>query len=404
MEREKTAKVENPAANIPHPNILVVGVGGGGCHVLNCLAHFFRPGFDGLAIDTDSQVLTSCFCRNHLLIGERVPSGLSTGGDPIAGRKAAKEHTEEIRTHFEKTDLIFLIHGLGGGTGTGATPVLAELARNMGILVLGFTTLPFDFEGPQRHDQAYHGLNNLRASTDAVITLPNQRIFELISDKTSLCSALRKVDETMASYVVSIWRLLSKTGIINLDCADIRNVVLNSNGTCSLAFAEASGTNKVSSALETILHSPLFDNGKAITKARNILVGITGGSDITLVEIRDIMNGIKSFTHPTAKIVMGSAVENQWFDRIALTVLASESFDDEEKREIIPVVRLSESKQATKQSQRQVESAERRPAQRPIEAAGKGHFKDTEPTIYGGEDLDIPTFTRRGLKLSGSSH
>ena len=377
------------------PRILVVGVGGGGCHVVDCLANDWRDNFHGLVIDTDAQALSVCYCPDRFQIGSVATDGLSAGDDPVTGRRAAKEHLEDIRQFFENVDMVFLVQGLGGGTGTGAAPVIAEIARSLGVLVVALATLPFDFEGSQRRERALEGLAALRQVADAVVALPNQRLFDLIPDKTSLLSALQIVDKTMADYVRSLWRLLSQSGVMNLDFADIRNLVLNSGGTCALAWAESEGSHKVRDLLGRILRDPLFDGGQVIAKAPAILIGITGGPDMTLVEVRDVMEGFKGVLQPGAHIIMGAAVDWDWQDRMALTVLAAERYTGKDSVEGGGKAEAEGAEAAAKPLRKKrgdVDSCDNTPT-------GKGRFKDVEPTLYAGEDLDIPSFVRKGIKL-----
>ncbi|MBN1269552.1 MAG: cell division FtsZ family protein [Kiritimatiellae bacterium] len=377
--------------------VLIVGIGGGGCNALSTMADVWQDGPEMVAVHTDAQALWSCKAPRRIQIGANVTGGLSTGGDAVVGRQAAESDAETLKDLFEGVDLAFLVLGLGGGTATGAAPVMAEAARRAGALTLCFATLPFTFEGDQRRQQAEDGLRALQEAADAVVAIPNQRLLSLVEDKTSLGDAFGQVDRTMGLCIRSIWDILMKTGIINLDFQDVRGLVKQSGGTCTLAYAEAEGRRRAEAVVEQILQNPLFEAGKVLAQAQGLLVGIIGGPDLTLVEVQAVMSGITAAGRPDARVVMGAAVDENWRSKISLTVLASETLraePEDEPDETSAGVRRGRGAGRKGEGPGKV-----RQTRLNLEPVGKGRFKDVEPTIYDGQDLDTPTFVRRGIRI-----
>jgi len=302
-------------------DVLVMGVGGGGCNIVARIAEDCPAGLSLVAVHSDLQILEQCPVDTTMQIGRALTGGLSTGGDPGMGRRAARAATERISASLVGVKLLMLITGLGGGTGSGATPIIADIARKAGVLTLCFATLPFEYEGQQRSEIAAGGLEGLRGVTDAIITLPNQRIVDLLDEDTSIDRAFAAVDEMMITSIKSLWHLLTLPGFINMDFTDLRKIVEQGDGTCVLVCAHASGKGRASAAVRNILESPLLEDRLIIKEAPAILVGIMGGADLTMLEVQEIMRRISASADAGVSISMGATVDEQLSDCIELTVL-----------------------------------------------------------------------------------
>ena len=381
--------------------LLVIGVGGGGSNAVCRMTAEWGDGPEVAVVNTDEQALAASTVPVRVQIGRNLTLGMGAGGDASVGRLAAEDDTDLLRELVSHTDVVFVVAGLGGGVGTGAAPVIASLAREEGALTLAFATLPFAFEGERRKQQAEEGILALRAAADVVVCLPNERLMQQAENRVSLTDAFSKADAMVGTGIRSLWKLLTQTGIINLDFADLRQLVENSGGSCSFGYGEGEGSNKAVGAIADILRSPLLEQGKLLADAGGILVNIVGGPDLTLLDVQMVMSKLTTVTRSDARIFMGATVDEAWADRLAVTVLATESWEG---------VASAPTRQAEKPA---VETAagERKPAPpRPVvqavqedlkfETVDKGRFRNVEPTVYNGEDLDIPTFIRRGVKLS----
>ena len=379
--------------------VSVVGLGGGGCKVVDFLAEFQQnwPGI--FAIDTDSTVLADSHATAKLQIGSTRTNGLGTGGDVNLGRLAAEDDIEMIRGLFVDTDLVFLVVGLGGGTGTGAAPVVLNAARDAGSTTLCFVTLPFGFEGRRRRNEAEQAISDLHESADALIAVPNERLFEFVGE-SSVAESFRKADEVLSEGISAIWKLITQPGFINLDFADLKKVGQHSGGMCTFGCGSGTGKNRVKEALISAMNSPMLKQGQVIADARSLLVSIIGGPDLALKEVGDIMEALSSKTRDDADVFMGTVVEEKWKNRVSVTIVASEPMpftadktsvndkpDDAAEPEDRP--RTIGRKSGHKETQTRLS----------LETSGRGRFKGIEPTIFDGEDLDIPTFVRRGITI-----
>lgn len=386
--------------------MIIVGLGGGGCNAAARMRAGWADGPTVAAVNTDSQALAACAVPVKVQIGKGITQGLGAGGDPAVGKLAAEDDGDSLRELVSQSDIVVMVAALGGGTGTGAAPILARIAREQGAMTLCFVTTPFDFEGELRNQQAEEGLRALRMHADVIITLPNQRLLELVETQTGLADAFGKADAMLGVGVRSLWRLLSKAGIINLDFADLRHLVENSGGSCSFGYGEGTGAAKAMTAVSELMKSPLLDRGRVLSQSGALMVSISGGTDLTLVDVQKIMSQLTTLAKPGVKLFMGATVDESWQNRIALTVLAAESWGGETGKVVRPVA-AAEKKEETPAGE--TKSGIRPPVIAPARAiqpslnfdsGDKGRFKNVEPTIYGGEDLDIPTFVRRGIKLS----
>ena len=289
--------------------IKVIGVGGAGGNAINDMIESGISGVDFVAANTDSQDLEISKASHKIHLGERATKGLGAGADPERAREAAEEAKEKIRHILEGTDMLFITAGMGGGTGTGAAPIIAELAKEIGILTVGIVTKPFSFEGPQRKKNAETGIENLRKHVDTLIAIPNDKLFELPNMNITLMNAFKEANNILRAGVKGISELITKQGYINLDFADIR-AIMKDSGVAMLGFGEADGENRAVIATEQALNSPLLE--KSIEGSRKILLNITGGLDLQLTEIQEISNTIiEKAGSGTANLIFGTVIDEE---------------------------------------------------------------------------------------------
>ena len=301
-------------------SIAVVGVGGAGSNVVNRMIEQGIRGVKLIAINTDAQALIQSNAPNRLHIGEKLTKGLSAGGDPKIGEKAAQESGEEIRALLRDTDLAFVTGGMGGGTGTGAAPVIAGLARELGILTVGVVTKPFTFEGTRRRHVAEDGLARLEKCVDTLIVIPNDRLLQVIDKKTSVQQAFALADDMLRQGIQGISELITVPGLINLDFADVRAVMAD-GGSGLMAIGHAKGENRAEEAAEQALHSVLLD--ASIEGAHGLLFNITGGPDLTLHEVNKASQIISRTVDPDANIMFGAVIDPNMTDSMRITIIAT---------------------------------------------------------------------------------
>ncbi|MFA6352812.1 MAG: cell division protein FtsZ [Candidatus Paceibacterota bacterium] len=283
--------------------IKVVGVGGGGGNVISRMFDYFPRGVDLMAINTDLQDLENCQAKKKIYIGKEITKGLGAGMNPELGRQAAEENRDEIIKAFEGTDMIFLTAGLGGGTGSGAMPVIAEIAQELGILTVAVVTKPFSFEGGQRTQIALDALAKLRDRVDSLIAISNDRIFSLIDKDTSMNKAFEEIDEVLKNAVLGVTELIISPGIINVDFADIRAIIQGS-GSSIIGVGQSSGKERAIVAANMALNSPLLET--SIDGAKGVLFSVSGLKDVKMSEINDIARLISENVDPNAKIIFGT--------------------------------------------------------------------------------------------------
>jgi cell division protein FtsZ len=397
---------------IPLQKILVVGVGGGGSNVVARMIADWSEGPEAAVVNTDVKALKACEVPQRIQIGRNITKGLGAGGDVSVGKLAAEDDIDRLRNLVAHTHLVIIIATLGGGTGTGAAPILARVAREEGALTLCFVSTPFEFEGERRAEYAREGFRALKMEADAVVCLPNQHLLEMVPDKTSLVSTFETSDQMIGTGIQSLWRLLTQNGMINLDFADLRNLVEHSGGSCSFGYGEGEGAEKSAQALHHITQGPLLDHGNALTQSEALLISIQGGMDLTLMDIQTIMNHLKSITRPDARLAMGATINPDWKGRLALTILAADNWDETPATAAVaelPEVPVSKPTSKEKEPEliteapKEPKGAKKKVSQATLdfESTEKGRmFSKVEPTLYNGEDLDIPTFIRRGIKIS----
>lgn len=305
-------------------NIKVIGVGGGGNNVVNRMVRSGTKGVDFVAVNTDKQALNVSSATYKIQIGEKLTHGQGAGSDPEVGRKSAEESRNQIAKALEDTDMVFITAGMGGGTGTGAAPIIAQIAKEMGILTVGIVTRPFAFEGKKRTDQATAGIMQLKEEVDALVTIPNERLKYVSEQKITLQNAFEVADSVLLQAVQSISELITVPGLINLDFADVSTIMRNA-GYAHMGMGRASGKDKAEEAAKMAIQSPLLET--SIAGARGVILNITGSPDIGLEEVEQAAAMVQTSAHPEAHIIFGAAIDENLEDEVKITVIAT-GFDD----------------------------------------------------------------------------
>ncbi len=381
MNNSKPTMQRMPAAE-GSALIRVVGVGGGGGNAVNRMIEENIVGVDFITINTDSQALLSSRARRQIQIGERTTRGLGSGGNPEVGAKAAEESLDVLHEALHGSDMVFVTAGMGGGTGTGAAPLVAKAARDEGALTIGVVTRPFMFEGSQRMRAAEAGIEALKEHVDTLIVIPNDRLLEMADKRMSLLDSFRMADDVLRQGIQGISELITVPGLINLDFADVQTI-MSMGGAALMAVGRGSGDERAREAAEQALSSRLLD--VTIEGARGILFNVTGGRDLSLYEINQAAAIIRETAHPDVNLIFGAVIDEAMQDEIRITVIAT-GFEHSG-----PMVR---------QMARQVE---RRPAQRPSStySAPVTAKPQTPPPTRSPEpkfplnDVDIPAFLRK---------
>ncbi len=365
FKRRPAASVEMVTPEItPIAALKVIGVGGGGCNAVNRMMKSGLKGIEFITLNTDAQALYHSEAPMKINIGKATTRGLGAGSNPDIGRQSAEESSEEIKAALEGADMVFITCGLGGGTGTGAAPVVAEIAKEMGILTIGVVTKPFSFEGMRRKSQAEDGLENLKSKVDTIIVIPNDRILSIIDKKTPLMDAFAVVDDVLRQGVQGIADIITVHGMINVDFADIRTVMSNS-GSALMGIGYGTGENRAHDAAKSAIESPLLEMD--IAGAKGILFNITGGNDLSMFEVDEAARVITEAADPDAVVIFGSVINDSYTGEIKVTVIAT-GFDDIRKEKPSYFQREHGSLQQQNQNQ----------PQRAVES-----------------ELDIPTFMRK---------
>ncbi len=308
--------------------IKVVGIGGGGGNALNSMISESQiQGVDFIGVNTDAQALLTCFSPIKIQIGENLTRGLGSGGNPEIGKQAAEESREKIKEHLIDSDMIFLTCGEGGGTGTGATPVLAEIAKELGVLTVAVATKPFSFEGTRRMVQAEEGILELKEKVDTLIVIPNQRLLDVVDKKLTLIEAFRVADSVLGQGVQGISDLITTPGLINVDFADVRTI-MNNSGSALMGIGTGTGENRATVAARMAIASPLLEI--SIDGAKGVLFNITGGQDLTMAEVDSAAKMIAEAVDPDANIIFGATIDESMVDQVKITVIAT-GFDETRK-------------------------------------------------------------------------
>ena len=350
-----------------YAKIKVIGVGGGGNNAVNRMIESGVRGIDFIALNTDQQALYSSKAEVKLQLGEKLTRGLGAGANPDIGSKAAEENRNEITEILQGADMIFITAGMGGGTGTGAAPVVAEIAKELGILTVGIVTKPFTFEGAKRLLHADQGVEELKGKVDTLVTIPNDRLLQVADKKTTMVEAFLMADEVLKQGIQGISDLIAVPNLINLDFADVKTIMQN-QGIAHMGIGTAQGDNRATEAAKQAIQSPLLET--SIEGAKSVLLNITGGEDLGIFEVNEAADLIRSAVDKDANIIFGAGIDEALTDEIKITVIAT-GFDME--------VVDGKSVKLIKDKEVPEESAEEEVAS----------TKDIE------DDLDIPIFLRR---------
>ncbi|HHV59888.1 MAG TPA: cell division protein FtsZ [Clostridiaceae bacterium] len=300
--------------------IKVIGVGGGGNNAVNRMISAGLRGVEFIAINTDKQVLLRSEANTKIQIGEKLTKGLGAGANPDIGEKAAEECKEEINQAIKGADMVFVTAGMGGGTGTGAAPVVARIAKEMGILTVAVVTKPFAFEGRKRMQNAERGIENLKSNVDTLITIPNDRLIQITDKKASIVDAFKMADDVLRQGVQGISDLITVPGLVNVDFADVKTIMLN-QGLAHMGIGRASGEGRAEVAVKQAIESPLLET--SIDGARGVLINITGGLDMGLHEVNTAAEMVQKSADPDAIIIVGAAIDENMKDEIMMTVIAT---------------------------------------------------------------------------------
>jgi len=356
--------------------IKVIGVGGGGSNAVNRMVEEGIHGVEFIAINTDSQALLLSEAPQRVRIGDKLTRGLGAGGDPIIGEKAAEESREEIDAVVDGADMVFITAGMGGGTGTGAAPIIAEISREAGALTIGVVTRPFTFEGSRRRAVCEEGMERLKEKVDTLIVIPKDRLLDIVDKKASIQVAFRLADDVLRQGIQGISELITVPGLINLDFADVK-AIMSEGGAALMAVGRATGDNRAAEAAQQAISSALLDI--TIEGARGILFNVRGSNDLSLYEVNEAAEIVRKAAHPDVNLIFGAVIDPTMNDEIQITVIAT-GFD------------------GTAQLRRSSSNAKR-----PTQAVAAGHEEDgtkirhfpTSLPFDEGGDLDIPTFLRR---------
>ena len=370
--------------------VKIIGIGGGGNNALNTMIFYRLSGVEFIAANTDAQALAANLAPIKLQLGASLTKGLGAGANPEIGRKAALEDVEKIREVLKGADMVFITAGLGGGTGTGGAPVIAEVAREVGALTVAIVTKPFHFEGKKRMKQAEEGLANLRMTADALITIPNQRLLSISGRSMTLLEAFKRADEILYHAAKGISDIIVGHGIINLDFADVRTV-MSETGMALMGTGIASGENRSVEAAQRAISSPLLEN-ITIEGARGLLINITGGQNMTLSEINEATTLIQKEAHEEANIIWGMVIDEGMKEDLRVTVIATGFGKVEEKsvsrfKKVAPISFSMRENRDVPTFMRRVKVNER-----------FDELKLSEPPKFPVEDedrFDIPTFLRK---------
>lgn len=327
--RRQSSSVEVTPEITPLASIKVIGVGGGGGNAVNRMISTKVEGVDFISVNTDAQALYHSQASHRINIGKGTTRGLGAGSAPEVGRKSAEESSEELKSAIEGADMVFVTCGLGGGTGTGAAPVIANLAKEMGILTVGVVTKPFSFEGARRMQSAIQGLDELKNSVDTLITIPNDRILSIIDKKTPLTDAFVVVDDILRQAIQGVADLITVHGMINVDFADVK-AIMNNAGSSLMGVGYGTGENRAVDAARAAIESPLLE--MSIQGAKGILFNVTGGNDLSMFEVDEAAKIITEAADSEANIIFGAVINENYTGEIKVTVIATGFTEEEQQR------------------------------------------------------------------------
>jgi len=352
--------------------IKVIGVGGGGTNAVNRMVDSGIRGVEFVAVNTDRQALLLSKAASKIQIGEKITRGLGAGANPDIGAQAAEESKSEITEALRGADMVFVTAGMGGGTGTGAAPIVAACAKEMGILTIGVVTKPFTFEGKKRLSQADRGIESLKSKVDTLVVIPNDKLLQVIDRKTSIVEAFKMADDVLRQGVQGISDLIAVPGLVNLDFADVKTIMLNT-GMAHMGIGRASGESRAEEAAKQAVQSPMLET--SIEGARGVIINITGGNNLGLHEVNTAAELVQRSVDPEANIIFGAVIDETLEEDIVITVIAT-GFEDEERNKLgsMPVNKI-------------VDKA--------WEQTIKANPAPAEPAAAPASDLDIPSFLRK---------
>ncbi|MEA3438755.1 MAG: cell division protein FtsZ [Chloroflexota bacterium] len=372
----------NPNQLESFARIKVVGVGGGGCNAVDRMIGEGMQGVEFMAVNTDAQALMLSRATTRVRIGEKLTRGLGSGGDPEMGRKAAEESAEDLYEVLRGSDMVFITAGMGGGTGTGASPIIAQVAKEVGALTIGVVTRPFTFEGRRRDEAAETGINSLKEQSDTLIVIPNDRLLQIADKRANLQQSFRLADEVLRQGVQGISELITIPGLINLDFADVRTI-MSEGGAAMMAVGTASGEDAARAASEQAISSELLDI--RIDGARGILFNVTGGSEMTLFDVNQAAAIIKETAHPDVNLIFGAVIDPEMKDNVRITVIATGFERTSGVSSKLREMPIGETRSQDEYSDEQSQAVE-------------DFSRKFQPQVVDTNDLDIPTFLRNRLR------
>ena len=409
--------------------VKVIGIGGAGCNVLDRIAlHERIDEGELLALNTDIRDLVSSVAQDKVQLGKQLTQGLGAGGDPELGEEAAQEATNEIKESLKDKSLVFICAGLGGGTGSGAAPIVANLAKEAGAFVVGFVMMPFSFEGRRRLQQADNALSEMEKCTDALMTFENDRMGGLVVPKEGIQQAFAAADQIIGQSVGAIIKLVAQPGLIRIGMDDLLTALKNESSRCLFGYGQASGDNRAQEALKAALKNPLLDKGQMLNHSSSLIAYISGGESTTLFEVELLMNELSKYVNDDAHILFGVSSDQKQGDNLSLTIISSvgkagDSDANSDEKELGSIVEESVDKEssvsegelpepfvdaddieeeAEEETEEETEEEETIAEQQdllPEKKSGRGRFDKATPSVTDdGEDLDVPSFLRKKKK------
>lgn len=387
--------------------IKVIGVGGGGGNAVNRMINEGLGGVEFISVNTDNQALMLSKAKTRVRIGDKLTRGLGAGGNPEIGRKAAEESADELYEVVRGADMVFIACGMGGGTGTGASPVVAQIAKELGALTIGVVTRPFSFEGTRRQQSAESGIEALKSQVDTLIVIPNDRLLQIADKRASLQQAFSLADDVLRQGIQGISELITVPALINLDFADVRTI-MSEGGAALMAVGHANGDDRARKAAESAISSGLLD--VTIDGARGILFNITGGPNLSLFEVNEAAAIIKESAHPEVNLIFGAQIDENMGDELRITVIAT-GFEQTRNRNVKEMQFQRQPVQRPVQQQQPQSPAQPRPVQQqpvnlpqeqqfapppqPVQRPVQPPAQDIPARVYEEDDIDIPTFLRK---------
>jgi cell division protein FtsZ len=386
------------AVNESFAQIKVVGVGGGGGNAVNRMVNEGLGGVEFIAVNTDNQALMLSKAKTRVRIGDKLTRGLGAGGNPEIGKKAAEESSDDLYEVLRGADMVFIAAGMGGGTGTGASPIVAQIAKELGALTIGVVTRPFTFEGTRRTQIAETGIETLKSQVDTLIVIPNDRLLQIADKRASLQQAFSLADDVLRQGIQGISELITVPALINLDFADVRTI-MSEGGAALMAVGHSDGDDRARAAAEAAISSGLLD--VTIDGARGILFNITGGPDLSLFEVNEAAAIIKESAHPEVNLIFGAQIDENMGDEVRITVIATGFEQSRVKTRMDAQSRQSVPRQQPRQQQpvqsspppQQPQQQQQQPPQQPPQRQD-----DFAARVYDEDDMDIPPFLRKNRR------